>query len=161
MAPAAYARAMLRLQPATPADLPALLPLMQDFYRGEALEFRPGYHDQALAKLLENPQLGHVWWITHQDRRVGYLVLTVSYSLEYGGLNGLIDELYLAPAHRGQGLGRATLEALEQTCQDLGIGVIYLEASHDNVPAQGLYRQQGFQDQRRFLLSKRLAWDGV
>jgi hypothetical protein len=35
------------------------------------------------------------------DRPVGHLIITLGYSVEYGGRDGFIDDLYLVPEVRG------------------------------------------------------------
>jgi len=146
----------IRLSKALPSELKDLLPLMEEFYRLEAIRFHPESLVPALQKLLEQDQWGAVFWIQEGAKRLGYVVLTYSYSLEYGGHNALIDELFLTAEFRGKGLGRKVLSLLELECERLTIGVLYLEASRKNEPAQRLYRKQGYVDQDRFLLVKRI-----
>ena len=43
------------------------------------------------------------------------MVLTLGYSVEHGGGDGFVDDLYLIPSARGSGAGAAVLDfALEQ-----------------------------------------------
>jgi ribosomal protein S18 acetylase RimI-like enzyme len=84
-------------------------------------------------------------------RVIGYVVLTWSFSLESGGLDGYIDELFLEPEVRGRGIGtrvlaQAVLEARRRGCLRL-----CLEVEHGN-PAINLYRRAGFVDHRRHLM---------
>ncbi len=142
-------------------DFNELIETMREFYAHERLTFRRSYLESAVKRLLEEPALGRIWWITETDQRVGYLVLTFSYSLEYGGKNALIDEFFVRAKHRGRGIGTQVLALADRACADCGAGVIYLEADRTNVPAQALYRRHGFIDKDRFLLSKRLPGDGL
>lgn len=151
--------ATLQLVRARATDLRDLMTLMAQFNLLEGISSTPAYLEPPLSRLLSDESLGQIWWIQSGTERVGYTVLTYSYSLEYGGRTALIDELYLSPEHRRKGFGGKVLELLDEECRRLSIGVIYLEASHKNEPAQALYRRRGFTDQKRFLLSKRLPWD--
>ena len=63
---------------------------------------------------------------------VGYVVLTWSFSIESGGLDGYIDELFLLPEVRGRGLGRRVLALAEQEARRLGLLRLYLEVEHGN-----------------------------
>jgi ribosomal protein S18 acetylase RimI-like enzyme len=150
----------MNLQPASLADYSALLEKMRAFYAWEELPFQEDYHGRTLKRLLREPQWGRVWWLELDGARVGYLILCLSYSIEFGGVTGCIDEIYLDENYRGKGLGRKALELLEEECRKIQVGILYLEASHDNVEAQKLYRKLGYTDQNRFLLTKRLPWDG-
>ena len=52
--------------------------------------------------------------------------------------------LAVAPAVRGQGLGRALLAAAARHAQTLGAANMFLEVGVDNPPALALYAGQGF-----------------
>ena len=68
---------------------------------------------RALATLLDDDTLGGVWVLEDEQGVAGYLAVTLGYSLEYGGRDAFIDELYLAARARGRGAGRAALELAE------------------------------------------------
>ncbi len=62
------------------------------------------------------------------------------------GLDAYLEELYVAPAKRGQGLGRALLEAAMKTARDGGATRMDLGTSVDDTAARGLYASAGFTD---------------
>ena len=53
-------------------------------------------------------------WCGVEERHVGYVVVTLGFSLESGGRDGFIDELYIAPAARGRGIGAKVLALVER-----------------------------------------------
>jgi ribosomal protein S18 acetylase RimI-like enzyme len=55
-----------------------------------------------------------------------------------------LEELYVAPDKRGQGLGRALLDAAIELSRDEGAGWIELGTSEDDVAARALYESAGF-----------------
>jgi ribosomal protein S18 acetylase RimI-like enzyme len=59
-------------------------------------------------------------------------------------LTAYLEELYVAPAKRGQGLGRALLEAAIELARAEGAGWIELGTNEDDVAARGLYESAGF-----------------
>ena len=83
---------------------------------------------------------------------IGYCILTFGYSLELHGRTALIDELYLPPALRGQGLGTQILQRVIQVCQEQGIRMLELEVRPDNPKARGLYERLGFRKHSRDIL---------
>ena len=87
---------------------------------------------------------------------VGYLILTLGYSVEYGGRDGFIDDLYLRPELRGHGVGRRMVAfALEQAAA-LGINTLHLEVEAGNADAHRLYRTAGFEETGRRLMRRRI-----
>jgi ribosomal protein S18 acetylase RimI-like enzyme len=131
--------------------------MMLDFYAHEGISSELSSAKIALETLLQGSEFGKVWLFGFQDDELaGYLVLTYSFSLEYGGVNALIDELYVRPEWRRQGIGDEALRFLEQILRNEGVNTLYLEVDRDNAVAQLLYRKHRFGDKNRFLLSKRL-----
>jgi ribosomal protein S18 acetylase RimI-like enzyme len=60
------------------------------------------------------------------------------------GLNAYLEELYVVPARRGQGLGRALLEGAMETARARGAEHFDVTTSEDDVEARGLYESTGF-----------------
>ncbi len=87
------------------------------------------------------------------DAVIGYLALTVGYSFEYHGRDAFIDELYLLPSHRGQGIGTCAVQFAIDACRNLGVHALHLEVERENTAAQRLYRRAGFRDFDRLLLN--------
>ncbi len=134
-------------------DIDTLLMLIQEFYQIEHLKFDNNTYE-ALTNLLNNKSYGGVWLIQHQEETIGYVVLTIGYSLEFHGRDAFIDELYIRSNYRGQGIGTKTLGFMQQVCRSLGIKALHLEVDRSNTKAQEFYNRFGFQDHDRCLLTK-------
>jgi ribosomal protein S18 acetylase RimI-like enzyme len=65
-------------------------------------------------------------------------------SLMTGALDAYLEELYVAPARRGQGLGRALLEAAIEIAREAGATHMDLGTSEDDIAARALYESAGF-----------------
>jgi ribosomal protein S18 acetylase RimI-like enzyme len=65
-------------------------------------------------------------------------------SIMTGALDAYLEELYVAPAKRGQGLGRALLEAAIEAARDRGATRMDIATSVDDTAARGLYESAGF-----------------
>lgn len=57
-----------------------------------------------------------------------------------------VHDLAVVPDHRGKGVGRALLEAVEARALDHGCCRLTLEVQEDNDPARTLYERAGFTD---------------
>jgi ribosomal protein S18 acetylase RimI-like enzyme len=136
------------------ADLEAILKLHRDFFEEDHYAFREEESRANLRLLLGDPRLGRLFAIDDDGSVVGYLVLTFGFSLEFGGRNAVVDELYLAPTHRGRGLGTKALAAAEKVCRELGFHAIHLVVERYKKDAQALYRRVGFVTYDRDLMTK-------
>jgi len=68
----------------------------------------------------------------------------------YAVVQAVLDEAHLlnvcaAPAWQGQGLGRGILQSVMQQCLERDMTRMLLEVRASNIPALGLYRSLGFQ----------------
>ena len=64
--------------------------------------------------------------------------------VRYDETTGELRRMYVVPAHRGQGLGRLILEALEEAGHGLGYRAIRLETGNGAPEAIGLYTSAGY-----------------
>lgn len=135
-------------------DINTLLQFMREFYAFDHLEFEEEGARRALTTLLSDAALGRVWLICVDGVAIGYIVLAFGFSLEFRGRDAFLDEIYLREEYRGQGIGTWALHFVEDACHALDIRALHLEVSHDNTPAQRVYRAFGFQDHDRYLMTK-------
>mgnify|MGYP006309414311 FL=1 len=125
---------------ATATDLETLLPLVEAFCAIDEHPYDETRVRRALGPLLADDSHGVVWLIG--DPPGGYAVLTWSYSLESGGRDALLDEIFLR--ERGQGLGSAALAAIYDDLRDRGVTRIFLETEEHNARARRFYARNGF-----------------
>jgi GNAT superfamily N-acetyltransferase len=138
------------------ADIKILLELVKEFHEHEQIAFDEKVDDDVLSNFLANDSLGQLWLIQQESEVIGYLILTLGYSVEYRGRDAFIDEFYLRPQYRKQGIGTKTLAFAEDACRVLGVQAIHLEVDFDNPDAHRLYDKIGYQRHNRFLMTKQL-----
>lgn len=143
---------------AQPIDTDMLLQLMREYYEFDHLHFDERIARSALEKFLDNKTLGRLWVIRHAGEPVGYLVLTLGFSFEFGGYDAFIDEVYIRESQRGQGIGKLALQVAEEECRALDVRALHLEVERENVNAQALYRKTGFVDHDRYLMTKQISF---
>lgn len=141
----------------SPSDVGPLLTLLGEFYAEAEIELDRARAERALHELVLDPTLGRVWLILSSDEPVGYIAVTFGFSPKYHGRDAFVDDLYIRRRRRGQGLGSAVLAAVLASCRQLGIQAVHLEVDRDNARGQALYRKQGFRDNDRQLLTRRLG----
>lgn len=140
---------------AVPEDVAALVGMMKELQTDDpwSCPFDEAKTAHIVEQLLRKPELGRVWFIAVAGECVGYVVMSFDYSLEYGGRNAWVDELFIRPKHRGLGIGQQALEFFFDQARQLGATVVHLEVNHGN-RAIDLYRRMGFEDHHRYLMSK-------
>jgi ribosomal protein S18 acetylase RimI-like enzyme len=128
---------------ATPEDIPALVLLMEAFYAESFQRLDSEWASGAFRTLLSNPSLGCVWLARAGDRFIGHAVLTARYTMEHGASSGYVDDLYVEPEYRRQGVGFALLERLFRECRVRELASVYVEVGQSNRPALALYAKFG------------------
>lgn len=142
----------MMLHRATLQDMPLLLELIQEFYALDGHEYVEARVRVSLPPLLESDDYGQVWKLGNPTD--GYVVLTWGYSLESGGREALIDEIYLRS--RGSGFGSSALRAIIDECRRRGFQRMFLETESHNSRVRRFYAQAGFEEDDSVWMSMRL-----
>lgn len=98
---------------------------------------------QLLPQGLETPNHHFFDVLDTQGAAVG--VLWFALNPELAGPQAWVYEILIEPPYRGQGLGRATMQAFEAEARRLGATSLGLNVFGYNETAQALYRSLGFQ----------------
>jgi ribosomal protein S18 acetylase RimI-like enzyme len=138
-------------------DVEFLVTLMREFYAEADYPLDVARARESFEQLQGQPALGRAFVVRAGSETAGYLVLTLTFSMEYGGRSAFLDDLYIRPAFRGQRVGTAALARLEEFARSLNPRAIHLEVGRDNAAGQSLYRSAGFKDNNRQLLTLQLA----
>ena len=123
----------MQIREATEKDLPTIMAIELECFANDAWS-----EEVMLSELMAKHTFYAV--ILEQEQIVGY-----------GGLSKLpgsnqadIQTIATKPAARGQGFGRALMNALTSKAKELGATEIFLEVRADNTVAQKLYKVFGF-----------------
>lgn len=133
---------MPRIRRAGPEDLPDLLPLAADYCVADQHDFDEDRVCSAFGPLLADDRFGVVLVVDDGGTLAGYAVVTWGYSIESGGVESLLDEIYVAD--RGQGLGSQLVEACITAARDHGARTMFLETEAHNARVRRLYQRHGF-----------------
>jgi ribosomal protein S18 acetylase RimI-like enzyme len=144
----------LEIRLAEPRQVDDLLVLVSEFHQVAKLPFSITGTGEALAKLLKNQNLGFVLVSIGAAQITGYILISFGYSLEFGGRDAFVDELYVRPAFQRQGIGSALLREAEKLAPEFGVNALHLESDFDNPGATSLYESKGYHKHPRFLMTK-------
>jgi|SRR5579871_3442413 len=144
------------IRKARPADFTDLIQLIRAYYRHDGIRFRRKLVPTALRRLLGTPAVGRIWIARERRRAVGYIAFSAHYDVEFGGLEGVITDLFVRREWRGQGVGGRLLATVEEHCRAAGIGNIELQVIARNRSAPGFYRKHGFRRLPRSIMTREL-----
>ena len=83
----------------------------------------------------------------------GYAIIIPFWSNEFGGTVALLDELYILPEFRGQGLGKGVLDLIERDRPFDAVAVL-LEVSEKNAKARAFYEAIGLRARSNLVMTK-------
>jgi GNAT superfamily N-acetyltransferase len=138
------------IRPATRADVPTILSLVQELaaYERAAHEVRAS-GEQVLAALF-GPDAVASCLLAVEERGgsaseavVGFALWFRTFSTWLGTASIYLEDLFVQPQSRGGGHGRALLAALAAVAVERGYGRVEWSVLDWNEPAQGFYRRLG------------------
>jgi len=134
--------ASVSIRQATPHDEEAVLTLMEGFCLSEDKTFQRDQALTGLSPLLESDTHGVVLIAESELVLVGYSVICWSWSVEIGGAEACLDEIYVSS--RDKGIGSLLIGATREVCVAHGMRRIFLETEAINEGARRLYERHGF-----------------
>ena len=136
---------------AKPEHLDKLIALVTAFHAEAGIAISDEARTAGVAPLLDGIPHGAAYLLGPPKAPIGYIVITFGWSVEFGGLDAIIDELYIRPGVRGRGIASEALIALPRALAGGGLRAIHLEVDRDNAAAVKLYRRAGFETRERFM----------
>ncbi len=134
----------ITLTECTDADWETLTAFMAAFNEEDGHGYGPE-NEAALRELMANPLHGRALMIRRDGEPAGYAVLCYGFAVEFHGRDGFLDEIYVAPAHRGYGVAAHALEDLVEIARTDGLKALHLEVMDGNEGAMRLYRRAGWE----------------
>lgn len=142
---------------AGPDHLDGVTALVAAFHAESGINSTDEQRHAGVAPLLDGVPHGCVYLIGPPRAPIGYIVVTFGWSVEFGGLDAIIDELYIRPGVRGRGIASEALIAVPRALAGGGLRAIHLEVDKTNGKALKLYQRAGFAVRDNYLfMSKRL-----
>jgi GNAT superfamily N-acetyltransferase len=153
---------MVTISRATPADLDQLVALgcaFIDEHGHDGDDPRKASSDAdaervrtGMAPLLDDDRLGLVLVARRDTGIIGYAVVCWSWSVEIGGFEVVLDEVYTT--ERNAGIGSRLISAIERECRDRGVRRIFLETERRNHRVRQLYARLGYTEDDSIWMSK-------
>jgi GNAT superfamily N-acetyltransferase len=134
----------ITISPATPADVPAILSLIRELAEYEKLAHRMSATAQSLHRDLFGPRpYAEVFMGRLDGRIVGYALFFHSYSTFMAMPGIYLEDVYVQPAVRGRGVGRALLREVARVARDRNCGRLEWSVLDWNKPSIDFYLSLG------------------
>ena len=140
---------------AKPEHLEKLVALVEAFHAEEGISSTDDTRRAGVLPLLEGIPHGCAYLIGPPKAPIGYIVICFGWSVEFGGMDAIIDELFIRPGVRGRGIASEALIALPRALSSFGLRAIHLEVDKDNPAARKLYGRAGFVAREKYMLMSR------
>ena len=137
-------------------DVELILPLVEAFCEHFHYPFVREEKRAQLAEFVATPALGRLLAIRCRGSLIGYALIAFSFGLEFGGRLAFIDELWVMPSARCDGVGGTALAQIEAVSLACGMRALRLEVDRGNERVVALYARTGYTDHHRRLLTKKL-----
>ncbi|NLY09334.1 MAG: GNAT family N-acetyltransferase [Tissierellia bacterium] len=124
-------------------DKEEFLAMSTDFYDSEAVLYNVSQekHLAAFKELMGSSVFIECFIIESIDGIIGYGLINNTYCREAGGPVIWIEEVYVKPAYRGNGIGEYFLKWLEENSP---VARYRLEVEPENTEVKSLYRKIGY-----------------
>ena len=139
-----------QIQQATVDDLDTLAPLFDGYrqFYGQPADLARGR--EFLAQRFQQHESLILLARNGQGEGVGFTQLYPLFSSVRMVRTYLLNDLFVAPSARRQGVAAALLNAAADHARSLGAASLSLSTALDNAPAQALYESLGWQRDRQF-----------
>lgn len=118
---------------------------VKDFYNSDAVihNIPDEFIIKTFEELMNSDNYAQCYIFEKDNKKAGYALLAKTFSQEAGGVVLWIDELYISPEFRSQGLASSFFKYLKESSK---AARLRLEFCPDNLKAIEIYKRHGFKD---------------
>ena len=137
-------------------ELAPLVSLFEAQLREHHIASSPEALTAVLHTLSVHPEYGFLLIASHHDTPVGVAYAACILSVEHGGWSGWLEEFYVLPEWRSQGVGSSLLAAVIAAAAQRGWPALDIEVDSAHQRVLSLYARSGFQPVSRTRFVRRL-----
>jgi GNAT superfamily N-acetyltransferase len=146
---------MLAIRPATRADAATIASLVRELADYEKLLHEARATPQDFLRELDAPDpVIHVLIAEWNGEPAGFALYFYNFSTFVGRTGIYLEDLFVRPAHRKHGIGRALLRALARIARDRGCGRMEWAVLDWNEPALRFYRSLGARPMKEWIVHR-------
>lgn len=135
---------MLQIRKMTGADAETVLPMVYGFYRSDAVDHAVSEEtlNRTFQVAVTEGSLLDGFVLEDETGVVGFAYLSPYYACEVGGVNMMLEEIFIIPEAQGKGYGTEFFRWMEETYPD--VRRFRLEVTESNQAAVRLYKKLGY-----------------
>ena len=135
---------MLQIIKMTGADAKTVLPMVYGFYRSDAVDHAVPEEtlNRTFQAAVTDGSLLEGFVLEDETGAVGFAYLSPYYACEVGGVNMMLEEIFIIPEAQGKGYGTEFFRWMEETYPE--VRRFRLEVTESNQAAVRLYKKLGY-----------------
>lgn len=131
----------------------ALVDMMQRAHADAGFALDRELATAAFGALLKDRSRGMAWIGLRDLTPEGYIVLTFKVSMESGGVDAFIEDLFVHPDARRNGVGRALVSVAVAECRRVGVSAVHVETGADDAANMAFYAACGLKNRKHIILT--------
>ena len=149
---------MVKTKIAGIADLSHIESLVEMYHEFEGIQSAVETRRETISRLLDpSNTFGFIVIASRGDNPIGYAAICYGFSIEFGGRDSFLDEIFVEKSSRGSGVGGALVKLAVEIAKERKVKALHLEVSRSNEKAEHFYSNLGFKSRKNFnLMSKNL-----
>lgn len=133
----------IHIRPAAAPDVPLILSFIRQLAEYEKLAHQCAATEEQLHSTLFETKFAEVLIAESDGQPAGFALFFPNYSTFLAKPGLYLEDLFVDPAHRGRGIGKALLLHLARLANQRGYGRVEWSVLDWNEPAIGFYRSLG------------------
>jgi len=133
----------VQIRAAAAADIPVILQFIRELAAYEKLSHEVVATEALLQEWIFEKQKAEVLLAEQNGKPVGFALFFHNFSTFLGRAGIYLEDLYVTPAARGNGVGKRLLQALASVAVERGCGRLEWSCLDWNIPSIGFYRSIG------------------
>jgi GNAT superfamily N-acetyltransferase len=149
--------ARIHIRPASASARPTVFDLLARQMQEHDIEIADPALLAAIDGVFADDRRGFFLLAMRDAEAAGVAYVSLTWSIEHGGKSAWLEELYVLPHSRDQGIGTALLDAALEEARLRGCAALDLEVESAHSRAEHLYARHGFTRHSRARWVKRLS----
>lgn len=137
-------------------DIAALTDMMQRSHADAGFALNGELAKAAFSVVLKDRRRGVVWMGLRDLKPEGYIAITFKFSMESGGVDAFIDDIFVYRDARRKGAGSALMSAAIAECRVAGVSAVHVETGDDDEAAAAFYAASGLKHRKHRILTSLL-----